>query len=499
MNERTNVHAAAALALVLILLLPQPGSGQGVPCRIDGIRAVQQRPDRVTFRVAYSIPPTYPEACYISARVPSAAEWSSRFGVTPAGRRPDGVPKGTRRYASDVEFTVHFAGSQPMTTSTIEVQIYDRERTLCTRVFPWQQTWRKRAQLPFEARLSRSLLARTALEKMRWDYDRDGLLDDQEGKLANAFRPYCLFDSDEGARAPHEPVLLFQMRPLDLRDQTSMRVKIKWGFLFRRDGGYGPSSDCSNDHAGDDDEAYAELLSTDGGVTWRLVKMGLGGGDGLTWTSPHAGLEVYGTHPVIYMSAHKHHEYFNSGYNHRDSYYSDWGCNDDVDGRGDLILPDLSSLRAAPGFYNNVGEPEAHPEIRFVNSLRRYFPGHSAWGPEKFYAVRPVRSLWMTHSWQHGMLAPQQIAPMNGEVFSHFPRRTTLQWQAVAGAARYKIEVEYKGGGKWYTLLRPRLVSGTQYTFDFVGAQPGRWRVWAVDAQGHEGPKSGWWEFRFTK
>jgi hypothetical protein len=41
-------------------------------------------------------------------------------------------------------------------------------------------------------------------------------------------------------------------------------------------------------------------------------------------------------------------------------------------------------------------------------------------------------------------------------------------------------------------------VKGTQYTFEFVGAQPGRWRVWAVDAGGKEGPKTGWWEFTFT-
>jgi len=40
--------------------------------------------------------------------------------------------------------------------------------------------------------------------------------------------------------------------------------------------------------------------------------------------------------------------------------------------------------------------------------------------------------------------------------------------------------------------------SSTTYTFNFVGAQPGRWRVWAVNGSGMPGSKSGWREFRFT-
>ena len=42
-------------------------------------------------------------------------------------------------------------------------------------------------------------------------------------------------------------------------------------------------------------------------------------------------------------------------------------------------------------------------------------------------------------------------------------------------------------------------LNNTNYTFVFVGAQPGRWRVWAVDAAGRPGRKSPWWEFRFTR
>jgi hypothetical protein len=32
-----------------------------------------------------------------------------------------------------------------------------------------------------------------------------------------------------------------------------------------------------------------------------------------------------------------------------------------------------------------------------------------------------------------------------------------------------------------------------------VGAQPGRWRVWAVDDDGHQSPKSNWRYFEHQK
>jgi hypothetical protein len=41
-------------------------------------------------------------------------------------------------------------------------------------------------------------------------------------------------------------------------------------------------------------------------------------------------------------------------------------------------------------------------------------------------------------------------------------------------------------------------VTTTLYTFDWVGAQPGRWRVWAVDAKGHAGARSDWSYFAYS-
>jgi hypothetical protein len=102
--------------------------------------------------------------------------------------------------------------------------------------------------------------------------------------------------------------------------------------------------------------------------------------------------------------------------------------------------------------------------------------------------------------------APVQTAPAHGSVFSHFPRTTTLTWAPVAGAASYIVEVDCfhcHQSGQWsaeigQTFLEVPGITTTSYTFDFVGAQPGRWRVRAVDANGVQGQITGWFEFTYT-
>lgn len=105
------------------------------------------------------------------------------------------------------------------------------------------------------------------------------------------------------------------------------------------------------------------------------------------------------------------------------------------------------------------------------------------------------------------LTAPVQISPPNGAVFNNFPRTTKVDWNPVPGAASYTVEIDCLSccqAGKWCTdvgklyQVVPNLHT-TDYTFNFVGAQPGRWRVWAVGANGQQGPKSPWREFRYTK
>jgi len=97
---------------------------------------------------------------------------------------------------------------------------------------------------------------------------------------------------------------------------------------------------------------------------------------------------------------------------------------------------------------------------------------------------------------------PIQVSPSNGAVFNIFPRTTTLTWTSVTGAARYGLEYEYcqppacvEGSTAAYP---PQTLSTTTFTFNFVGAQPGRWRVWSIGPTGVAGPKSGWWIFYYT-
>jgi len=110
------------------------------------------------------------------------------------------------------------------------------------------------------------------------------------------------------------------------------------------------------------------------------------------------------------------------------------------------------------------------------------------------------------------LAAPNQLFPGSRTTFDHYPRRTTLQWSLVEGAASYSVEVDYCEGGrrdKTICVNPQRLkmtnnpptsgIVGNSYEFSFVGAQPGRWRVWAVDKDGREGFKSEWRIFIYLR
>ncbi len=102
--------------------------------------------------------------------------------------------------------------------------------------------------------------------------------------------------------------------------------------------------------------------------------------------------------------------------------------------------------------------------------------------------------------------APKPISP-NGTVFNHYPRNTMLRWSPVRGAVSYTVEIDCYHccqSNQWCSNIggRTRIVpniNSTSYRFQFVGAQPGRWRVWAVDTAGRKSPKSSWYQFRYTR
>ena len=107
--------------------------------------------------------------------------------------------------------------------------------------------------------------------------------------------------------------------------------------------------------------------------------------------------------------------------------------------------------------------------------------------------------------------APPQLAPEDGATYNHYPRSTKLEWSPVDGAVSYSVEIDYCQGGRGKReCVDPHLltlksnpsmqgVTGTEYQFRFIGAQPGRWRVWAIDKDGREGFKSPWRLFFYLK
>jgi len=93
------------------------------------------------------------------------------------------------------------------------------------------------------------------------------------------------------------------------------------------------------------------------------------------------------------------------------------------------------------------------------------------------------------------------VSPADGSVFRYYPRDVTLVWDAVSDSSgvTYRAEVEFEGG-RWASLSGAcrGVITGTTCRFTFVGAQPGRWRVQAVDGVGNSSAMSAWSYFRFT-
>lgn len=108
--------------------------------------------------------------------------------------------------------------------------------------------------------------------------------------------------------------------------------------------------------------------------------------------------------------------------------------------------------------------------------------------------------------------APKIVSPTNGAVFDHYPRTTRLEWDPVPDAVTYTVEIdicqwqpgesqECVGPEPYQSTRNPPQsgIDSTSYLFQYVGAQPGRWRVWAVDLKGRAGAKSDWTVFIYKR
>jgi hypothetical protein len=107
--------------------------------------------------------------------------------------------------------------------------------------------------------------------------------------------------------------------------------------------------------------------------------------------------------------------------------------------------------------------------------------------------------------WAH-LPAPVQLAPADLAKIDEYPRTTKLEWSPVEGAISYKLEVDYCQGREQECISPHPLalkanspLTETSFQFNFIGAQAGRWRVWAVDKDGREGFKSPWRLFTYLQ
>lgn len=268
-------------------------------------------------------------------------------------------------------------------------------------------------------------VGRTSREQLLGqDLDRDGLNDELEAILAEQLKPTLVFDEDENARREQEPIVLFQMRPLNCVGAdcpVPVRLALRWAFLFVRDGGYGPGTGrafCgSDDHQGDNDFATFQLKSQDRGQSWTLTSVLLSGNPAaikgtIGWPGEREWVELNRAHPLIHMSTGKHHMFLHEG-DWDDSPYSDvsiWDdCGDDVDSDGATVQPNLRSVESGVR-ANNVGEPERHSPVSFVDDLSAHFShrdcasGRSAWSTENFCSdkAKPNAQNWLATRFSYG-------------------------------------------------------------------------------------------------
>jgi hypothetical protein len=157
-----------------------------------------------------------------------------------------------------------------------------------------------------------------------------------------------------------------------------------------------------------------------------------------------------------------------------------------------------------PGFefpgQPEVTQPQHEPIERDRPEIQR--PQYEPIEREQPKTMRP-----MPGTVRVALPPPAQVSPSPGAVLSNYPRRLKLRWRAVSGAASYTVEIDCFHcckSGRWCTDVGRKYkeipsIGRTGYTFNFAGAQPGRWRVWAVDKKGVPGRKSEWREFRFTR
>lgn len=193
------------------------------------------------------------------------------------------------------------------------------------------------------------------------DSDHDGVDDNVEEWLRETFAPELVFDSGQapqfGAKngRPENAKFAYQVFALDPHwDQLELAGALLW----TEDRGWG---DAANPLFRDSDRHVGDVSS----LTMRFARAAVGTAyyvptavelwnharweDGRSWRAQwpnrkgpaagNRGFDYNGTHARVYLSAHKHHPYNDTGWDHQDSAYSWSGIGEDVNGKGMVTLP----------------------------------------------------------------------------------------------------------------------------------------------------------------
>ncbi|MFB2118854.1 C25 family cysteine peptidase [Parapedobacter sp. 2B3] len=153
-------------------------------------------------------------------------------------------------------------------------------------------------------------------------------------------------------------------------------------------------------------------------------------------------------------------------------------------------------------FYKPIGEGNCIGDA-MIDWWRARGGDHDLGERQWFYGMSILGD--PTLGWWKGAV-PRPIAPAEGSVFNHYPRTMTFSWQPVSiPGATYSIEIDAHGAvraGQWaaesfQTFSVHHNLTGTSFNHNFVGAQPGRWRVRAKIGDRYCN-WSEWQYFRFT-
>jgi hypothetical protein len=209
------------------------------------------------------------------------------------------------------------------------------------------------------------------------DQDQDGLSDTYEHELAVALAPIWVFDSHETARAPHEPLTLYQVHPIlesPRAPSKALSVLLTYAYLFQWDGGYPLSTFCDDSHPGDNPTLKIRIEIEETSPLAPRVR-------GLRWNGSWIGPTLLqlenGSHPRIYLSAGKHHPSPIRWHEPSYSPFSNWQCRDVNDGLGEAVPAEVERY----GVPLNVGE-QMHPLITDLTIFG--YPNEDAWGNQPF-------------------------------------------------------------------------------------------------------------------